>query len=743
MASSSKPPKNALRKLNAYISEPKKKAPKRAPRGASSKIPPASDEQNAIIEGVARGENIIVDANPGAGKTTTIFQIAYSFPQTSICQITFNKKLKMEVRAKADFYAIESLSSKNIHTYHSFAKHLYAETLAHTDEGIRMIVEEDREPVATLDYDIVIVDEVNDMRELLCVFIHKLLKDVRKSTGRYPQLILLGDKNQGVYEFLGSRVAFLTHAPKIFTYLQFTNYTLSYSFRLTDNMRDFTNNVLLGEKRIVTNKKGPKVGIITQNDFTKLEHAIASSILKAKIKYNLTDGDIAILAPTLHNKSGLADTPKMIHRLENLLVGYGYKVYFPGSDDTELDEKVIRNRVVFSAYPSSKGCEWKYVVVLGITGEYFNFFGKDLDFTKCPSSMYVALTRASQKLVIVCNSTVPPFFKIPRSSLYDCGYCGLEKGQLPIKDRKYEYDEPDKPPAVSVTRLVMYLTDKIQAKLLDMINPMYEEVDSAEKPLKIPSNISVIKPYKKSNGDLVEFKLWEYVADKTGNALMHFFDLYYQHNGGYTYLCERCADLIKEHYDHPHRMLLHTHTGEDVILEDITSITAASSIIDHYDSNTLSSPTIINDFGWISEKQAGIAMDRLSAMIDIDTMQREVSLEIQLKDDSGTVDLCGRIDVVCENNVWEIKCTNDISLSAKLQLMLYYYMWVTIRGKDKRDWFIYNVKTNQRLVLIPNMDVIEEIVNILVDCYFENKEGEPPEMTVQNAISHIRRTVGM
>lgn len=743
MASNAKPPRNALRRLNAYISEPKKKAPKRVPRGASSKIPPASDEQNAIIEGVSRGENIIVDANPGAGKTTTIFQIAHAFPQLSICQITFNKKLKMEVRAKADFYQIESLASKNIHTYHSFAKHMYAEPLAHTDEGIRMVVEEDREPAVSLDYDIVIVDEVNDMRELLCVLIHKILKDVRKSVGRYPQLILLGDKNQGVYEFLGSRVAFLTHAPAIFSYLQFTNYNLSYSFRLTDNMRDFTNNVLLGEKRIVTNKKGPKVGIITQSDFTRLEHAIAASILKAKIKYNLTDGDIAILAPTLHNKSGLAEVPKMIHRLENLLVGYGYKVYFPGSDDTELDERVIRNRIVFSAYPSSKGCEWKYVCVIGVTGEYFNFFGKDLDFNVCPSAMYVALTRASQKLVIVSNSTIPPFFKIPRSSLYDCGYCGLEKSQPAIKDRKYEYEEPDKPPAVSVTRLVMYLTDKIQAKLLDMINPMYDEMQPAEKPLKIPSNISVIKTYEKSNGDIVEFKLWEYVADKTGNAILHLFDLYYQHNGGYTYLCERCSDLTKEDDTNPHRMLLHAHTGDAVVLEDIRSITAASSIIDHYDSNTLSSPTIIDDFGWIPTKQAELAMDRLAEKIDIDTMQREVSVSIQLKDDNGTIEVCGRIDIVCETDIWEIKCTNDISLSAKLQLMIYYYMWMTIKKKDNRDFYLYNVKTNQQLVFMPDMGVIEEILNILVDCYFESKAGEHPDTTVKNARAHIKRTVGM
>ena len=743
-----------------YQAQKKEKASKEHPD-----LPKPSAEQQAIIDAIGKGQSVKGSGQPGAGKTTNIFQIAREFPHLQICQITFNKKLKLEVRAKADKYNIPSLNSKSVHTYHSFAKTYYNEPLGHTDEGIRLILKEKREPAHGLGFDLVIFDEVQDMRELLCVFAMKILEDVKDYVGEYPQLMLLGDENQGVYEFLGSRAAFLTHAKQIFTTHQLVYHNPKTSFRLTRQMAEFFNRVLLGENRIVAVKDGPKVGIITQSKFTPVEWAIAWSIWRAKKEYNLRDDEIAILAPSLYNKSGMREKEQMIHKLENILVHHGHNVYYPTSDDSELDEKSMRGKITFCAYPSSKGCEWKYVCVIGVEGEYFDYFGKDLPLDKCPSAQYVAMSRASLKLVIVCNGTVPPYFKVPRSSLFSTSYSALEEGQKPIKDKSYSQEVQEKAGPVSVRRLCMYIPDKITEKLMEICADLFETIEEPGKTLKIKSNISIPKSYVKSNGDIVEYKLWEYVADKTGDAILHLFDLWVRHNTGsendyQTYLEQKCNEIVDRGTHH--KKLLKRHTvlegqeedDDDKVLDDspermpdfkletLHDIIAATCILQHYEGNTISSPTVIDDYSWIPQAQAELAIGRLAEVIDIEIMQREITLDTEIQVDDDVLELVGRIDVLSGDDILEIKCTNELGLDAKLQIILYRELWTRNFPHLKKDYYLYNVKTGEKLQLIEDKKKLKQVLATLIDCYYDSQCGEHPSVTVENVHKHRKRVLG-
>ena len=77
----------------------------------------------------------------------------------------------------------------------------------------------------------------------------KFTNDLQKNV----QYLLLGDKNQTVYDFKGADNRFLTLAKDL--YSNSIVLPLSQSFRVTESIANFVNNVLLGENRIKTLKK--------------------------------------------------------------------------------------------------------------------------------------------------------------------------------------------------------------------------------------------------------------------------------------------------------------------------------------------------------------------------------------------------------------------------------------------------------------------------------------------------------
>ena len=59
---------------------------------------PVSDEQQAIIDVIQKGYNVVVDACAGSGKSTTILSTAKSYPERKFLLITYNKSLKKSLK---------------------------------------------------------------------------------------------------------------------------------------------------------------------------------------------------------------------------------------------------------------------------------------------------------------------------------------------------------------------------------------------------------------------------------------------------------------------------------------------------------------------------------------------------------------------------------------------------------------------------------------------------------------------
>jgi hypothetical protein len=79
----------------------------------------------------------------------------------------------------------------------------------------------------------------------------------------------------------------------------------------------------------------------------------------------------------------------------------------------------------------------------------------------------------------------------------------------------------------------------------------------------------------------------------------------------------------------------------------------------------------------------------------------------------------GRLDLVTEKTVWELKCTSKISIDHMLQVVIYAWLWKLLVG-DERDIRILNIKTGEVLELQATNDELTLImVSLLKGKYCE------------------------
>lgn len=144
-----------------------------------------TDEQKNIIEAACtKNCNIIVNAVAGSGKTTTISNIANACKDQSILALTYNRQLKVETKKKCD-----TLENIVVYNFHSLILHKYSEC-GKDGKGMEKVIRTAKQPTEPFSYDIIIIDEIQDMTLYLYKFLFKILKDNLQKEFR---IIVLGN----------------------------------------------------------------------------------------------------------------------------------------------------------------------------------------------------------------------------------------------------------------------------------------------------------------------------------------------------------------------------------------------------------------------------------------------------------------------------------------------------------------------------------------------------------------------
>jgi hypothetical protein len=356
-------------------------------------IPQMSEEQETIYKCIKNGDNAIGDACAGSGKSTTILSIAKNMKEKQFVQLTYNSMLCNDIKEKIEKYRLTNL---NVYTYHSLVVKYYDST-GYTDTVIRKVVLHNTNPKINIrKFDILVLDETQDMTLLYFKLVLKFCRDM----GKKIQLLILGDYMQGLYEFKGADIRFLTKSQDIWSSYEgllsktFHNCYLKMSYRITNQMASFVNNVMLGEQRLLACKEGEPVVYIRQPTHFAEKYIIYKINLLIS-EFEASPSDFFILGASIKGNNS------EIRKIENALVESNIPCYVPLTEDDKIDERVIEGKVVFSTFHSVKGRQRKYVFVIGFNHSYFNFYAKRLSTNICPNTLYVACTRATEGLYIV------------------------------------------------------------------------------------------------------------------------------------------------------------------------------------------------------------------------------------------------------------------------------------------------------------------------------------------------------
>lgn len=645
-----------------------------------------TDEQSEIIQSIIDGNNTMIDAVPGSGKTTTILNLA---DRTSkrILMITYSSRLKDEVRAK-------SRGKIEVHSYHSMAVNYYDRSAHQGDEPLKRIVVGNLRPQSVLPkVDILCIDECQDMTLHYYHFINKVLQDMKSR----PIICTFGDQFQCIYKYKGADERFLTMSDMVFNH-DCRSLNLTRTHRLTSRIANFLNSVVIGYNRIVSGKQSDKpVKYYSGSIYNWGLKLLANEINhKINITREYSPGDVFILAPSVNTSRG------PVKRLENMLVSYGIPCYMPSSEQSSGDASV--GKVVITTFHQSKGLERPLVLVMGFNSSYYKYNAKDEQQDTCPNTFYVGLTRALEELWVFEDNADEPFSWVNRRALMS----SPENVEY-ITDEIYTKCKPPHPPTnwhkTTTTDLVKHIKPIYESSIGVILTDLTTEINEERWSIDIPDIV-----VSKKTGQHEE------ISDLNGIYLpaINFEDI-----GSFDQL-RKIIDMSNDDYIKKY-MRQTTMTATNFHL--VKAYYASTSGIHHR------LPQLDDEPWWITSK----IIDDVRSSLSLIEVNDKTRIEVELGEicpkccrchqyssiQWGTIHVSGRIDVKTQSpqspgslhlDYWELKCTSQLTFEHQLQAVVYSSLL-------RQAVHLYNIRTGQHLLINYDPVLTEQIMNIL----FENR----------------------
>jgi len=698
-----------------------------------------SEEQQVIIDHIKRGVNVAVDACAGSGKSTTILSAAKSLETRQFLQMTYNSMLRCEVKDKAKQLHLHNIE---VHTYHSLAVKYYLPS-AHTDTGIRTILYKDLEPTRTLPkWDVIVLDEAQDMTVLFFTFMLKVIRDMHRKYGNRIQLLVMGDYMQGLYEFKGADIRFLTHADQLWTDIShilatpiFEKCTLRMSYRVTNQMANFVNHVMLGEERLQACRDGAPVTYI-RNTRDNIEKTVVYHIRRL-IAEGESPSDFFVLGASV--KGSKSD----IRKMENALVECGIPCHVPLLEMDKIDERVIEGKVVFSTFHSVKGRQRKYVFIVGFDNNYMSFYARTLPKYLCPNTLYVGCTRATHGLYLMesgehANDRPLDFLKKSHHQMKQCEYIDF-KG-MP-RSLFYESTLSSKKGSSKVTMHYVTPTDLIKfipEPVVEELTPVLERIFICERAettaFDIPTMVKTKGGYHEDvsdlNGIAVPSMYYDVIGNLRGSKVLVDMieqDIDKMKANEHVFLKDIVATLPKEYT-----------TPEDYLY--LANVYTAVKEKLYFKVKQIDR----DEYGWLDEETIRQCRGRIDDALGLECILEQPEIEMCLvsADDAEHVRIdqelanylpadakyrfSARADLITFATIWEIKCTSKLSMDHLLQVILYTWLW-RMNHRDKRGYIdakIFNIKTGEIL----RLNATTEELTMVVVALLRGKYGKQEEI---------------
>lgn len=692
-------------------------------------LPAPSLEQENIID-LMQNNHVIVDSVAGCGKTTTIIHAALRYPDKSFLVLMYNKRLKEESKQKVKALGLHNIEVQNFHSF--FVKHYDSDSF--TDVGLFNTVLKNQKPNIPFHYDAIIIDEAQDLKMIffsaLCKIIHDNLTDTLYEDDNcsnedddndnsdsddwkdpnLPHLVILGDKFQNVYKFLGSDERFILYAESVFKMskiakLPWKRAKLSISYRLTKQTAAFINNCILGNDRIQAVKEGPNVKYFICNLF----NAPTVLVMDAIKKYG--HENIFIVSNSVKGEKS------PLRHIANRMSKKNIPIFVPNSDDAEIDEKVINGKLVFTTYNQTKGLERDCVFVLNID-EWNPHKGTD-----CPNAVYVALTRAKKQLILLHSDKADyaNFVRCMKIPLYaDLRIIG---GHEP-NEKANTQSEPN---AVPVTQITEYLSNEVIEKACSYFQ-VHSGYDGCPK-VNIDSTIHT------------KNELYEDVSDITGVMLPAYYEMMTTNNLQILkYIDSKLIGSV------PTIENLQTNEG-------ISQLLYLANAYISSDNGYIHKLSQIYEYDWVTTEHLDVLNPRLLKHLGTDGNMFEFKTSttknhsVLCKHIAGSIDCISygklmneyteQLEHVDEEGyrIYEFKCVKNLKRTHMIQLAIYAYLLESniylgnhpeIDRNVKRQYILVNLLTGKYYVIKINPDKLNDMIEFLIlnKYYLDNEKDD-------------------
>ena len=661
-----------------------------------------SEEQRCILTTLGEGGNCVSDSVPGGGKSTTCYFIALLFPTLNILNLTFSKDLKEESRRKIEGLKITNM---DVESYHSFAHNYYGMGGMNTEE-LYKIINENTPAILSKIYDLIILDEMQDMSMVFYKLISKYCKDVAFN----PQYLIIGDKYQCVFKFKGADIRFLTRCEDIFN-RKFIDCPLTISRRLTDPISRFMNDVILNEPRIRTDKPGKKVRYLIGNPY---DEEFVKLLVRAILKH-LGDGykpdDIFVLAPSLNPR-----TPITI--LNKLLSNHNVNILWADNvSESGLTHKHMKNKIVMTTFHKSKGRERPICIAYGMDESFYHYGRDTLSKDICPEPVYVALTRPLEYLYIIHGHDKDssdkkfrkmPFIKKPIRELNN-EYCTVWKSPgINYEDLEYGNNREivnNSENKFIVTDFIKHISDTFEKELLPYINMVCTIRHNRDNGIKIKTDI-IVGDKTESISDLNGIAipaLWEFRL----NGEMSIYKIIQSNSHRY-----KKGNAVRKHIDGLRRNSW-----------DIYDTLKIANVYKSITSETYHNLNQVEGFDWISKRQIDLCMSNLDEIITDKKLVFEKTLHYYYNHrDYGKIEFTGIIDAVNLGHIYEFKCVNELTSDHKLQAIMYGWLWNKINPNDFKHVCLFNILTCEIIEIDYKNYRVDDIIEILIHNKLKDRE---------------------
>lgn len=684
-----------------------------------------SEEQMNIINAIKGGNNVSVNACAGSGKSTTVLSCAELISELKFIQITFNKQLQNEVQEKINE---EKLKNINVYTYHGLAVKYY-DSSCHNDTGIRInvLANECIPRIEIPKFDVMVIDEIQDMTKLYFDLLWKFIIDMNNTV----QLLILGDVRQGLYEFKGSDTRFLSFSRECWKKLpllknkQFIELPLKTSYRVTNQISHFINDVMFDDNILNACKEGEKITYIRRP--TSQLNIIYKMILHIIHTKNASFNDFFILCRSLRISN------RSVRFLENLLVENNIPCFTPNAEFKEdLDSRVIDNKVVFSTFHASKGRQRPYVFVLGFDDSHFTYFARDKDPNICPNELYVACSRASNKLFlwenIDKNIFSLPFLKKNHNDFMVSPYVnfqGIPSGRKPVNEIIESYEV--KKHTIKPSDLIRFLPESTLDTISPVVESIFTTIHEATDYINIPNVIQTTNGYCEDvsdiNGIVLPIMFFDYFENKKEPIIQNLIQ-------------NHMKDISKNKHSYLHQIIDESLPDECNDIQDYLYSTNILTAVQELLYSRLKQIPFA-DYNWISNESLDMCFSRMNNVFkeegklypevtiidknsDIDHINIDKVIGERLKDIDTIYRFSGRADIFTDKSLWELKFTSQLTMDHKLQLIIYSWIYILKTNSFDKKFYLFNIKTNECLQLNATLEQLTFIViEILKGKYYE------------------------